>query len=225
MGKSHSLGLLDDPDDEEYEYMNKQTPVLQRQNSHWMKPNKTRTSSVSSQVTACSGDTTLPLEVRGVHTKSKDNSESEHQGSNEVQYEYMDIRGGDREEIPPAHEPPPPPPIPAKLVGQVEDEDEEEEEEEGEEQEGEEQKEEEEEEEEDEYLEDSNYHYTNRQPKLRQALHERKELQERENGEAYEYEDMDCFAALQPGDAVVYQNLQREGDGAAGRHRGESIWV
>ncbi|XP_034440903.1 receptor tyrosine-protein kinase erbB-3a [Hippoglossus hippoglossus] len=199
MGKSHSLGLLDDPDDEEYEYMNKQTPVLQMQNSHWLKRNKARTSSVSSQATACSSDTTPSLEVRGVHTRIKDNSESEQPGSNEVQYEYMDIRGGDKEEIPPAHEPPPPP-IPAKLVAQVEDEDEEEEE--GE------------EEEEDEYLEDSNYHYTNRQPKLRQALHDRKELHERENGEAYEYEDMDCFGASQPGDAVVYQNLRREGDGA-----------
>ncbi|XP_069373018.1 receptor tyrosine-protein kinase erbB-3a isoform X2 [Paralichthys olivaceus] len=203
MGKSHSSGLLDDPDDEEYEYMNKQTPVLQRQNSHWLKPNKKRTSSVSSQATACSSETTFSLEVRGAHTRSKDNSESEQQGSNKVQYEYMDIRGSDREESRPAHEPPPPP-IPTRLGGKVEDEEEKEEEEE----------------EEDEYLEDSNYHYTNRQPKLRQALNDRKELQERENGEAYEYEDMDCFAALQPGDVVVYQNVQREGDGAVGGTEG-----
>ncbi|XP_060925022.1 receptor tyrosine-protein kinase erbB-3a [Limanda limanda] len=201
MGKSHSLALLDDPDEEDYEYMNKHTPVLQRQNSHRLKPNKTRTFSVSSQVTACSSDSMLPLEVRGVHMRSKDPSESEQQGSSEVQYEYMDIRGTDREEIPPAHEPPPPP-IPVKLVEQVEDE---------------EQEAEEVEEEEDEYLEDSNYHYTNRQPKLRQALHDRKELQERKNGEACEYEDMDCFAALQPGDDAVYQNLQREEDGAGDR--------
>uniref|UniRef100_A0A3B4TVN1 Receptor protein-tyrosine kinase n=1 Tax=Seriola dumerili TaxID=41447 RepID=A0A3B4TVN1_SERDU len=153
---SHSSGLLDDPDNEEYEYMNKQTPVSLRHNSHWLKPNKKRTSSVSSQVTACSGDTTPSVEVRGVHTRSKDNSDSEQQGSNEVEYEYMDIRGSEKDESPP--------------------------------------------------------------PKLRQALRDRKELkiQGRDDAEAYEYEDMDCFAALRPGDVVVYQNLHREGEGAVG---------
>uniref|UniRef100_A0A671X625 Receptor protein-tyrosine kinase n=1 Tax=Sparus aurata TaxID=8175 RepID=A0A671X625_SPAAU len=76
---------------------------------------------------------------------------------------------------------------------------------------------EEEEEEEDEYVEDSNYHYTNRQPKLRQALQDRKELkiQGGDEDEAYEYEDMDCFATL-AGDTVVYQNMQRGGEGATG---------
>uniref|UniRef100_A0A8C3A3X6 Receptor protein-tyrosine kinase n=1 Tax=Cyclopterus lumpus TaxID=8103 RepID=A0A8C3A3X6_CYCLU len=34
--------------------------------------------------------------------------------------------------------------------------------------------------------------------------------------EAYEYEDMDSFVALRPGDAVVYHNLQRKGEGAVG---------
>uniref|UniRef100_A0A8D3CSA9 Receptor protein-tyrosine kinase n=1 Tax=Scophthalmus maximus TaxID=52904 RepID=A0A8D3CSA9_SCOMX len=113
--------------DEEYEYMNKQTPVMPRHSSHWLKPNK-RTSS----------------------------------GSNEVQYEYMVIRGTEKDENPPAHEPPP---IPASFGGQVEDEAEEGEE--------------------DEYVEDSNYHYTNRQPKLRQALRDRMELkiQGRDDGE------------------------------------------
>uniref|UniRef100_A0A8C4EYG5 Receptor protein-tyrosine kinase n=1 Tax=Dicentrarchus labrax TaxID=13489 RepID=A0A8C4EYG5_DICLA len=57
---SHSSGLLDDPDDEEYEYMNKQ--VSPRHNSHWLKPNKKRTSSVSSQVTACSSVSTPSVE-------------------------------------------------------------------------------------------------------------------------------------------------------------------
>uniref|UniRef100_A0A3P8TCB2 Receptor protein-tyrosine kinase n=1 Tax=Amphiprion percula TaxID=161767 RepID=A0A3P8TCB2_AMPPE len=192
MGKSHSSGLLDDPDDEEYEYMNKQTcatPVSPRHSSHWGKQNKKRTSSVSSQATACSCDTMLSMEVRGAHMRTKDNSDSERQGSNEVQYEYMDIRGSEKEESPPAHDPPPPP-ASVRMRG----------------------------EEEEEYVEDSNYHYTNRQPKLRQALRDGKELkmQERDEGEGYEYEDMDYFAAPPPADAAVYQNVQRQPEGAAG---------
>ncbi|XP_036957538.1 receptor tyrosine-protein kinase erbB-3a [Acanthopagrus latus] len=195
MRKSHSASLLD-PDDEEYEYMNKQTcvtPVSPRHNSHWRKPNKKRTSSVSSQATACSGDTTPSAEVRGGHTRSNHNSDSEQQGSNDVQYEYMDIRGNEKDDSPPAHDPPPPPPLTSARMAE------------------------EEEEEEDEYVEDSNYHYTNRQPKLRQALQNRKELkiQGGDEEEAYEYEDMDCFATL-AGDAVVYQNMQRGGEGATG---------
>ncbi|KAI3370155.1 hypothetical protein L3Q82_024938 [Scortum barcoo] len=205
MGKSHSSGLLDDPDDEEYEYMNKQTcvtPLTPRHSSHWLKPNNKRTYSVSSQATACSSDTMLSVEVRGGHTRSNHNSDSEQQGSNEVEYEYMDIRGtekdNEKDESPPAHDPPPPPLTPASMGNEVEEE--------------------EEEDEVDGYVEDSIYHYTNRQPKLRQALQDRKELkiQGQDEGEAYEYEDMDCFAALQPGDAVVYQNLQRERAGASG---------
>uniref|UniRef100_A0A3B3YI30 Protein kinase domain-containing protein n=1 Tax=Poecilia mexicana TaxID=48701 RepID=A0A3B3YI30_9TELE len=49
MGKSYSLGLLDSPDDEEYEYMNKQTAL--RHNPHWLRSNKRRTYSLSSQAT------------------------------------------------------------------------------------------------------------------------------------------------------------------------------
>ncbi|XP_029287336.1 LOW QUALITY PROTEIN: receptor tyrosine-protein kinase erbB-3a [Cottoperca gobio] len=209
MGKSHSSSFLDDPDEEEYEYMNKQTcvtAVSPRHSSHWLKPNKKRTSSVSSHATACSGDTTSSVEVREAHTRSNHNSDSEQQGSDEVEYEYMDIRGDEKDESPPAPDPPPlppppppatPPPTPASTVREVEIA---------------------EEENEDEYVEDSNYHYTNRQPKLRQALQDRKELkiEGRDEGEAYEYEDMDSFAALVPGDAVVYHNLQREGEGAIG---------
>ncbi|XP_033482825.2 receptor tyrosine-protein kinase erbB-3a isoform X1 [Epinephelus lanceolatus] len=195
ISKSHSSGLLDDPDEEEYEYMNRQlcvTPVSPRHSSHWLKPNKTRTASVSSQATACSVDTIPSVEVR----RSNHNSDSEQQGSNEVQYEYMDIRGSDRDDSPPVPDPPPPP-TPARMGREVEDDDEEEE---------------------DEYVEDSNYHYTNRQPKLRQALRDKKELkiEGRDESEAYEYEDMDSFAAQQPRDAVVYQNLKREGEGAVG---------
>uniref|UniRef100_A0A7N6A2B8 Receptor protein-tyrosine kinase n=1 Tax=Anabas testudineus TaxID=64144 RepID=A0A7N6A2B8_ANATE len=64
-----SSGLLDDPDDEDYEYMNKKTPVSHRQNN--LKPNKKRTSSISSQVTAYSSDTTSSVEVRRGHTKEQ----------------------------------------------------------------------------------------------------------------------------------------------------------
>ena len=193
MGKSHPSGLLDDPDDEEYEYMNKQmcvTPVSLRHNGHRPKSNKKRTSSVSSQATACSS---LSVEVRG-QNRSKDCSDSEQQGSSEVKYEYMDIRCNGNEVNHPAHDhPPPPPPISGGMRGKVE---------EGE----------------DDYVEDGNYHYTNSQPKLRQALQDKKELkiQGRDDGEAYEYEDMDCFDAPPPVDVVVYQNMQREGGGAVG---------
>ncbi|XP_061583594.1 receptor tyrosine-protein kinase erbB-3a isoform X2 [Cololabis saira] len=205
MSKSHSAGLLDNPNDEEYEYMNKQmcvTPVSLRHNNHRSKPNKKRTSSVSSQLTAWSCETTQSADIRGGPARIKDNSDSEQQAYSEAEYEYMDIRGSENEESPPEHDPPPPP----TSAGMREEVDEEEEEED----------EEEEEEEENVYVEDSNYHYTNRQPKLRQALQDRKELKTPGNdrGEAYEYEDMDYFAAPPPADAAVYQNLQREGEGA-----------
>ncbi|KAL6111520.1 erbb3 [Pungitius sinensis] len=195
MGKSHSSGLLNDPDEEEYEYMNKQKFVKAspRHNSHWPRPNKKRTSSTSSQVTACSGDTTSSVEVRSIH-----NSDSEQQESNEGEYEYMDTRGNENDESPavPDTPPPPPPPTQARMGGEGEEDNEEE----------------------DDYVEDSNYHYTNRQPKLRQALRDKKELkiEGREEDEAYEYEDMDSFAALRPGECVVYHNLQRDGEGAVG---------
>ncbi|KAM7402022.1 hypothetical protein PAMP_017296 [Pampus punctatissimus] len=210
MSKSHSSGVLDDPDDEEYEYMNKQTcvvPVSPRHNSHLkdnahlMKTNKKRTSSVSSQAMMCSGNITPSVDVRRGHTWNNHSSESEQQESQEVEYEYMDVRVTDKDKSLPAHDPPlpppppPPPPTQARIGGEVKVK-----------------------EEEDEYVEDSNYHYTNRQPKLRQALQDRKDLkiQGRDEGEAYEYEDMDCFAALQPGDTVVYKNMQRQGEGAVG---------
>lgn len=125
------------------------------------------------------------------------NSDSEQQGSNEVEYEYMDIRGSDKDESPPGHPSIPPPTLtPVRMGREVMDE-------------------EEEEEEEDEYVEDSNYHYTNRQPKLRQALQDMKAPKTKggDEGQSYEYEDMEGFATLQPGDIVVYQNLQREGTG------------
>ncbi|XP_068450203.1 receptor tyrosine-protein kinase erbB-3a isoform X2 [Clinocottus analis] len=209
MSKSHSSGLLDDPDEEEYEYMNKQTCVTAaspRHSSHRPKPNKKRTSSVSSQATACSGDTTLSVGVRAGHTRRDHNSDSEQKGS-EVEYEYMDIRGNEKDESPRVPETPPPSTQPG-MGREVEEEQEEEKKEE------------------DEYVEDSNYHYTNRQPKLRQALQDRKELkvegrdedeeEDEDEDEAVEYEDMDSFAVLRSGDEVVYHNLQRKGERAVG---------
>ncbi|CAG5981670.1 unnamed protein product [Menidia menidia] len=188
IGKSHSSAVLNDLDDVEYEYMNKQTcetPVSPRHNGQRPKSNKKRSSSVSSQATACSS---LSAECRG-HNRSKDCSESELQVSSEVKYEYMDIRGNGNEENPAMHDLTQ---AALKMIGKVE-------------------------EAEDYYVEDGNYHYTNSQPKLRQALQNKKEakIQGRDDGEAYEYEDMDCFAAPPPADAGVYQNMQREREGAA----------
>lgn len=202
MSKSHSSGLLDDPDDENYEYMNKQTCVTpvslrhnrhSKHNTHRMKMNKKQTSSLSSV------EVTPYVEVREGHTRNNHSSDSEQQGSQAVEYEYMDIRVSDKEESPTEHDDPPPPPPPPTQTGMGEEV---------------------EHEEEDEYVEaeDSNYHYTNRQPKLRQALQDKKELkmQGKDEGEAYEYEDMDCFASVRPGDEVVYQNMRRQVEGAVG---------
>ncbi|XP_051932995.1 receptor tyrosine-protein kinase erbB-3a isoform X1 [Hippocampus zosterae] len=210
MGKSHSSGLLYNLNDEEYEYMNKQTRVSPRINSHLkdsgqcLKPNKKRASSLSSKMMASSGDITPFF---------KNNHSSKQLDSQEVKYEYMDIRCSEKDDDPPAHDPPPPPgppPPPPITVGMAEEEEKEEEEE---------------------YVEDSNYHYTNRQPKLRQALRENKELkiQDRDEGRAYEYEDMDCFTALKPADAAVYQNMQtggeRETSGTTAHHLGIDPYV
>ncbi|XP_071758050.1 receptor tyrosine-protein kinase erbB-3a [Centroberyx gerrardi] len=205
MRRTHSSGLLDDPDDEEYEYMNKQicVPSLSpkrnshlKDNTHWLKK---QTPSLPAQATVCSGDIIPSVETKGGPIRNEDsgtnhNSDSEHRVSQEVEYEYMDIRGFEKEEnSPPTHEPP----LPAstRVGGVVEVE-----------------------EDEDEYMEDNNYQYTNRQPKLRQALRDRKELkvQGRDEDEAYEYEEMDSLAATGPGDAVVYQNMKGEAEGAAG---------
>lgn len=201
MGKSHSSSVLDDPDDEEYEYMNKQicTNISPRHNSHWIKTNKKRTSSMSSHTTACSGDTTSSMEMRRTETMSSYNSDSEQQGSNDVKYEYMDIRSIEKDDSPPAHAPPLPPFLAKAAVDRQMDEGEEEEA--------------------DGYVEDSVYHYTNRQPKLRQALQQMKavKVQGRGKGQLYEYEDMDSIATAQPEDAAVYQNIQGEEEGAVGK--------
>ncbi|XP_056885353.1 receptor tyrosine-protein kinase erbB-3a isoform X1 [Takifugu flavidus] len=199
IGKSHSSSLLNDPDDEEYEYMNKQTcnSVSPRHNGHWMKMNKKRTSSTSSQMTACSVDTIPSMELRRSQTMSSYNSDLEQPGSNDVKYEYMDIRSIDKEDSPPAQAPPLPPLLVKAMVDQ--------------------EVEELEDEEVDGYVEDSIYHYTNQQPKLRQVLQQMKavKIEGKDNGQLYEYEDMDSITSAQPEDAAVYQNIQKEGDSAA----------
>ncbi|XP_027858165.1 receptor tyrosine-protein kinase erbB-3a [Xiphophorus couchianus] len=186
MGKSYSLGLLDSPDDEEYEYMNKQTAVSLRHNPHWLRSNKRRTYSLSSQATAYC-DTTLSLEVRGGQKMSQKNPHSAQQGSKEVQYEYMDIRCNEKVEIPPEHALTPPPILP-RMRGDAT------------------------ERQENEYVESDDYQYTNRQTAQQQPVADNKEPSS-DNSEADEYEDMDCFAAPPPAvDTVVYQNMRRESE-------------
>lgn len=197
MGKSRSSSLLDDPEDEEYEYMNKQPFVVStspQHNSVWLRPNKKRTASTSSHMTSYSEDTVPSVDLRGSHH----NSDSEQQGSNEVEYEYMDIRGSEKD-APPAYCPPAPPQPPLEQARREKE------------------KEDEEVEEEDEYVEEG-YHYTNPQPKLRQALRDTRapKVRGREEELSYEYEDMDGRATLQPGNTVVYQNVQERA--AAGRY-------
>uniref|UniRef100_A0A8C5G802 Receptor protein-tyrosine kinase n=1 Tax=Gouania willdenowi TaxID=441366 RepID=A0A8C5G802_GOUWI len=208
MRKSHSSSLFDYPDEDEYKYMNKQrhtAPVSPRQANHWLKPKKKRTCSLSSQTTAYSYDTALSVDIGGGLSRSKESSDSEQQGSGEVEYEYMDIRGTERDESPPSHDPPPPPPPPpppasGRMKTDVVDDYE--------------------------YVEDSNHHYTNRQPKLRQALQDQRELklQEMDQLELYEYEDMDYFAAPLSADPEVYQNMQRQaGVQRAGPHQSDYV--
>lgn len=187
MVKSHSSGLLDDPD-EEYEYMNKQTPVSLRQNNPWPKSNKTRSTSVSSQAMPCSCETPLYMDSRGGQTTSNNRPDS----MEPVEYEYMDIRGKEKDDESPLDLDPSPPPILPRTRREADDEGQ------------------------DDYMEDDNYHYTNRQPKLRQALKDKKEprVESRDSSEEYEYEEMDCFTSPPPADAGVYQNMQ--GSGAEG---------
>lgn len=178
--------------------MNKQVCVNipPRRNCHRMTAKKKRTSSTSSHTTVCSGDTTLSMELRGSQTMSSYNSDSEQQGSNDVAYEYMDIRSTDKDDSPPAHAPPPPPLLVKAMVEREAGEGEQEEA--------------------DEYVEDSIYHYTNRQPKLRQALQQMK-TQGQDKGPLYEYEDMDSIGTARPEDAAVYQNIHMDEKGAAGK--------
>ncbi|XP_056158078.1 receptor tyrosine-protein kinase erbB-3-like [Lampris incognitus] len=206
MRKAHSSELLGGPDNDEYEYMNKQTcrpspPTRQgstlKDNTLWLKMSKRQ---ASSQVTAGSGDTTWSAEDREGCTRHEDsNPDPKDQDSHNVQYEYMDIRGCEIEDYgPPTYNPP----HQASMVneqagvrgGEAEDEEEED------------------------YVEDSNYQYTNKQPKLRQALQSRKEqrVQGRSKGEACEYEEMDSLVGAGAWDEAVYQNVQGQVEGATG---------
>ncbi|CAL1608952.1 unnamed protein product [Knipowitschia caucasica] len=104
---SSSAPLLDDPDEAEYEYMNRQRSSASAHDvSKRHKTNKKRTSSLSSYATTSSGDITPTAEHRG----SFNPADLEPFGNADVQYEYMDIRGNG--ESPPAHDPPP---IPSKI--------------------------------------------------------------------------------------------------------------
>ncbi|KAJ0023764.1 hypothetical protein NQD34_003663 [Periophthalmus magnuspinnatus] len=184
-----SAPLLDDPDDTEYEYMNRQRSSTSTRNpSQRSKTSnkKIRTSSLSSYATTSSGDITPTPELRG----SFNGPDMDQFGSSEVQYEYMDIRGSG--ESPPTHDLPPPPPTKINR-------------------------------DEDDYDED--YHYTNRQPKLHQALQDRNQLRIQGAEEEEQYEDMDSYAVMRRGEAVVYQNLGREGLSSQGHRSGFDAYV
>ncbi|XP_061640418.1 receptor tyrosine-protein kinase erbB-3a [Phyllopteryx taeniolatus] len=189
IGKSYSSGLLCNLNDDKYEHMTKHASFSSRINGH-LKDNGHRLKANKKRTSSLSSQVTASL--GDVTTSIRNNHISEQLGSEEVKYEYMDIRCSEKDEDPPAHDPPPPP----TVVGMAEEEEKEEEEE---------------------YVEDSNYHYTNRQPKLRKALQENRQLkiQDRDEDDTYEYEDMDCLPAIKPVPTAVYQNMQVGGEGEA----------
>lgn len=208
----HSSGPLDDPDSEEYEYMNKQASVTTlpprrsaiRDSFKGPKTTRRRSSTVQPQDAACSGEVVTSREDSRGHTGNKNkgtnhSSDSEDQVSREVAYEYMDVRAFETEKDgPPTREPPHPKTTnheDTRIRGEVEDK-----------------------EDEDEYVEDDNYHYTNRQPNLRQALQGGKgsKMPGMGEGEAYEYEEMDSLAAAAAGHSAEYENLQGQEEGAVG---------
>ncbi|CAL8335619.1 unnamed protein product [Lota lota] len=180
----HSPGPQSDPDDEEYEYMNKQTAPLRAKPHGQLKDNSSW----------------LQMKDMGGHPPNED-KDTFHSSSSEdrasLEYEYMDIRGNEAEETIPlqTHEAPPRTMVPEKVAR------------EGLEEVGEEN-----------YHEaEENYQYTNRQPKLRQALEQRKEGKGPRRGErdACEYEEMNSLNGLGAEELAVYQNLGGEEEGAA----------
>ncbi|XP_013988257.1 receptor tyrosine-protein kinase erbB-3 isoform X4 [Salmo salar] len=221
---SYPSGPSEDNDSacEEYEYMNKQAFMMtlspRQQPGHskdgqWLKMNKRQRSSLPSldtEYTECTGHRTSAGENRGGQTKNEElqdyefpalNSDSdkiEESGSGDVEYEYMDIRSvgpeaSERPDDPPTRVVPHPGATPKQRMRgerKVEEVD-------------------------NEYVEEDDYHYTNRQPKLRQALRSREGLRMQRGGEGEvdEYEDMDSLAAPGAGDPVEYENLQGEGEG------------
>jgi len=194
----HSPGPPSDPDDEEYEYMNKHTASLQASKHHGQFKDNS----------PC-----IQMKDMGGHASNEDkdtlhSSSSEDQAS--LEYEYMDIRGSETEENnnpPQTHDSPlrttvqEQPRIAREVLDEVE---------------------------EDDYQEDDNYQYTNRQPKLRQALQDRNEGKGPRRGEHYaeEYEEMNSLAALGADELAVYQNVRGEEEGAvkgAEGHRASGI--
>ncbi|KAM6980733.1 receptor tyrosine-protein kinase erbB-3a [Aplochiton taeniatus] len=216
---SYPSGPLDDPDSDEYEYMNKQAcikslstklyPGHPKDGSQWLKMNRRPASFLPSPDTEGSGHpSTLSGENRGSQAKSNDNQSTAQdadavrlggQRGDEVKYEYMDIRGFELEEndAPTRDAPHPKGTLVDRTSTQEVATDDQQD---------------------DDYVKDSDNQCTNRQPELRQPLPGRVDLRARggDAGEVYEYEEMDSIAAPGAGDAVEYQNLQGEGDGAVG---------
>ena len=165
----HSPGPPSDPDEEDYEYMNKQTASRAATKTPGGPPK---------------GGHPPHQEQDALRGSSSDDRAS-------LEYEYMDIRGSEGEESLPlqTHEAPPRTAAPEYFSREVL-----------------------EEVEEDDYQEaEDNYQYTNRQPKLRQALEQRKEGTgpgRRRGGEACEYEDMNSLSGERGAEEMaVYQNL------------------
>lgn len=232
---SYPSGPSEDNDSscEEYEYMNKQAFMMtlsprqqpgHSKDGHWLQMNKRQRSSLPSldtEYTECTGHRTSAGENRGGQTKNEehqdyefpalnsDSDNTEQQGSGDMEYKYMDIQSVGPDD-PPTRDVPHPGATPKqRMKGEREVE----------------------EEEDDEYVEEDDYQYTNRQPKLRQDLRGREGLrmQGEGEGEVDEYEDMDSLAAPGAVDPVEYENVQREGEGAVGdmggQHTGMGAFV
>ncbi|XP_038871911.1 receptor tyrosine-protein kinase erbB-3-like [Salvelinus namaycush] len=241
---SYPSGPLEDHDSacEEYEYMNKQAsimylsprqqPVHSKDGPQRLKMNKRQCSSVpDTEYSKCMGHRTSAGENRGGQTKNEehqdyefpalnsDSDNTEQRGSVDMEYKYMDIlsvgpEASERPDDPPTRDVPHPGATPKQWMrGEREMEEEEDDEYVVE------------------YVEEDDYQYTNRQPKLRQALRGREGLRMQGGGEGEvdEYEDMDSLAAPGAGDPVEYENVQREGEGAVGgmggQHTGMGAFV
>ncbi|XP_020339071.1 receptor tyrosine-protein kinase erbB-3-like [Oncorhynchus kisutch] len=241
---SYPSGPSEDHDSacEEYEYMNKQASIMylsprqqpghSKDGPHRLKMNKRQCSSVpDTEYSKCMGYRTSAGENRGGQTKNEehqdyefpalnsDSDNTEQQGSGDMEYKYMDIRSvgpeaSERPNDPPTRDVPHPGATPKqRMKGEREV------------------KEEEDDEYVVEYVEEDDYQYTNRQPKLRQDLRGREGLRMQGGGEGEvdEYEDMDSLAAPGAGDPVEYENVQREGEGAVGgmggQHTGMGAFV
>ncbi|XP_021465624.2 receptor tyrosine-protein kinase erbB-3-like isoform X2 [Oncorhynchus mykiss] len=241
---SYPSGPSEDHDSacEEYEYMNKQASIMylsprqqpghSKDGPHRLKMNKRQCSSVpDTEYSKCMGYRTSAGENSGGQTKNSEHQDyefpalnsdadnTEQLGSGDMEYKYMDIRSvgpeaSERPDDPPTRDVPHPGATPKqRMKGEREVEEEEDDEYVVE------------------YVEEDDYQYTNRQPKLRQDLRGREGLRMQGGGEGEvdEYEDMDSLAAPGAGDPVEYENVQREGEGAVGgiggQHTGMGAFV